>query len=165
MKNNKFLSLLIGLFAFTACQKDVSKELAPETTETENASVSAILSGLTTVNKESTTEDGNAVIYTRIADAAISTEVLQNGLVLVFAKTSSGMQQIPQTIDGIEWSYEITVGGITISATNIQSRIAANSQSVQYIIISEEQLNELANNGIAKEELLNLSYEKASLLF
>lgn len=168
MKKNKFSALTLALVVLCAgCQKDIHEDaLAAETNTVGTTTIPPpVLSAWTTVDKQAKNAGEVPVSYNNIEDTAISTDVLENGLVLVFAKMSGATRQLPFIAENAEWYYEISAGSISITSKAADKQAAADSQSVQYIVFSSTQLSELSNNGISKDQLINLSYEKAVSLF
>lgn len=168
MKDVKMLVLGLGLLVFASCKKN---DITPAGLETETPAPAAApantarLSSWQSVNNWSTDKsNGSAGI---IKDAAITADVANEGLVLVFAKKGNIEQSLPYMQTGdVFWSYQVEEGTIIISADGANDKVAIDAnQQFQYVVLSKEQLDALDAKGQSRTNLINLSYQTAISLF
>lgn len=169
MKDMKILVLGLGLLAFASCKKN---EVTPALSETETpapAAAPASTSRLSAWQALSSWDaaKSNGSVAGIIKDAAITADIANEGLVLVFAKKGSIEQSLPYMQSGdVFWSYQVEEGTIIITADGANDRAAIDTdQQFQYIVLSKEQLDALDAKGQSRSILINLSYQTAVSLF
>lgn len=170
MKDMKFLALALGLLVFASCKKN---DMTPVQGETETPAVAAAPNGTTarlsawqSVNTWSA-DQAKGTAAGVIKDAAITADIANHGLVLVFTKKGNIEQSLPYMQAGdIFWSYQVEEGTIIITADGAAGKTANNTdQQFQYVVISKEQLDALESKGQSRNSLVNLSYQTAISLF
>jgi hypothetical protein len=168
MKDMKILVLGLGLLVFASCKKN---DITPAQLETETPAPAAApantarLSSWQSVSWSADKSNGSAAGV--IKDAAITTDVANEGLVLVFAKKGNIEQSLPYMQSGdVFWNYQVEEGTIIITADGANSKAAIDAdQQFQYVVISKEQLDALDAKGQSRNSLINLSYQTAVSLF
>jgi hypothetical protein len=96
---------------------------------------------------------------------AITADVVNKGLVLVYAKEGSAIQSLPYESEQSKsfWYYQVAEGSLLVSA-DVYGTSSATAPEVRYFVFTGEQVNEIEKSGTSKAELMNLSYEQASAL-
>jgi hypothetical protein len=172
MKGMKILALAIGVFTFVSCRKDSMQEdvAFTETPVAANSgsTESATLSAWQTVNSWNVPAKQSGSVYTgRIDDAAITGDITNTGLILLFTKNGTTTQSLPFKQDGnIYWNYQVEEGSVIVSADAGASQTNVdNNRQFQYIVLSKEQLDALEAKGQSRSSLINMSYQSAVALF
>ena len=163
MKSYKLPILGIGLMLLMAsCKKeDVRQPISKDSTS--GASSKTQWSSLSAWGN-STTE--NATTYfSKLTDSSITSEVVNNGLVLVYKKSGSDIQLLPfQEKDSkIYWYYQVAKGSIRINSDNNDGQNLAAS-TFTYFVVTPQQLSNLEAKGKTKFDLLQLSLDEATSL-
>jgi hypothetical protein len=170
MKGMKFLALAIGVLTIVSCRKE-SMQQEEVNTEVPAAAVSttssARLSAWQPVNSWSAAKQSASVYTGRIDDAAITAEVVNTGMVLLFAKNGTTTQSLPfKQDDNTYWSYQVEEGSVIVNAdAGISKATIDNNRQFQYIVLSKDQLDVLEAKGYSRSSLINISYQSASTLF
>lgn len=164
MNVNKIIfGALISISAFSCRKSEVPVGItAPEITaaKTNQLPVLTAWTGLSNWNARQT---GLATVNSGIiTDAAISADVLSNGIVLVYAKQQNQVNQLPFRSGRLSLSYSVMPGAISVV-------LEGNSSAVQgilfsYIILFGEQLASLEAKQFSRAGLLNLSYDEAAAI-
>lgn len=162
--NKIILGALISISALSCRKSDVPVGItAPEITAAKSNQLPVLTAwnGLSNWNARQTSgqETVNSGIIT---DAAISADVLSNGIVLVYAKQQNQVNQLPFRSGQLSLSYSVMPGIINIVAEGNGSAIQGILLS--YIIFSGEQLASLEVKQFSRAGLLNLSYEEAAAI-
>lgn len=157
------LGALISISALSCRKSEVPVGItAPEitTAKTNQLPVLTAWTGLTNWNARQTGQETiNSGIIT---DAAISADVLSNGIVLVYAKQQNQVNQLPFRSGQLSLNYSVMPGIINIVAEGNGSAIQGILLS--YIILSGEQLAFLEAKQFSRAGLLNLSYDELAAI-
>jgi hypothetical protein len=164
MKVNKIiLGALISISALSCRKSEVPVGVtAPEITSAKinQFPVLSAWNGLSNWNARQTGQE--TVNSGIITDAAISVDVLSNGIVLVYAKQQNHVNQLPFRSGQLSLSYSVMPGAISIVAEGNSSAIQGILLS--YIILSGEQLASLEAKQFSRAGLLNLSYDEVAAI-
>jgi hypothetical protein len=166
----------------TACKKEDFQETEANAT----ASGTPALNDVDTVGWKSTAQWETAdqetfsVHYFTINDAGITTDVADNGLVLLYKKNGNAINALPfeetaasgETSESTDensnanyWYHQVSEGSLLISCDVYSATPAPDAaNSFKYFIITPEKLQSLQNDGHTIEELMNLSYTDAAAL-
>ncbi|MGZ5286589.1 MAG: hypothetical protein ACXWB9_05355 [Flavisolibacter sp.] len=163
MKNNFLVFMLMGLVAFSSCKKT---EVAtpqdefenPATTTTGDVKLSAWQQPATWNSNTS-----NGSVEASLSDNAISAEVVNEGMVLVYAQQGNDRSAMPFQANNASWFYQVSEGNIAIYGNGAAG--SENEMSFSYVVLSKDQVSTLESNGTSKSDLLNLSFEQAKQLF
>jgi hypothetical protein len=163
MFKHKILFLAIGAtLAFSSCRKtdaayETTQENAAHATETTSASWTPV------GDWKSSQQEQFKVQFGTIQDPAITADVVNKGLVLVYAKEGANIQSLPYQSEQSNsfWYYQIAEGSLLVSA-DVYGTSNAAAPEIRYFIFTEQQLNELEKSGTSKAEIMSLSYEQAS---
>ena len=164
MNKHKFLTigLAVALFA-TSCRKNdlaVNEDQptpAVQTAEWRSAG-----------DWTSSKEDNYTSYSTNIQDPSITKDVVENGLVLLYAKYGNEVFSLPHQTKGVvnaSWHYEISENTLAIDA-DVYSENATmdNKQSFSYFILTSDKIKSLEESGHNMSELMTLTYENAKNL-
>lgn len=168
MKNTTYALLCMGLLFFASCKKnDLDKETNPETA-IENiatpASQPSKISAWNTISNWDENTSNSSVLYNgTINNAALTTETLNDGLVLVFAKNANSFMSLPVQTSDVYWYYQVSEGKIVITGKGANN--SSKNLNFSYVIISKSQLDALEIKGKSKSDLINLSFQQAQELF
>jgi hypothetical protein len=110
-----------------------------------------------------------SIFYINVPDAAITSEVVDNGLVLLFKNDRSSLSSLPveenSKSESRYWYHQVTEGNIMISVDSYGAALSPDASSnFKYFILTPEKLQELEAQGQTVESLMNLSYQEASAL-
>lgn len=147
------LSSLILLVVFVSCKKqDVKNDSAQKPVT------------IGTASKWKTIENwipSDSVYKTSIADDKISSDIVSNGLVLVYAKSNNANNLLPAQIGKNYFYYQVENGSLQITADDI-----APDKTLQfcYIIFSKDQLSMLEQKGISSTQLMKMNYQQITEL-
>ncbi len=163
MKNNFFALMLMGLVAFASCKKtDVpsapSESETPALTTTTGVKLSAWQQPATWNANSS-----NGSVEASFSDNSISTEVVNEGMVLVYAQKGAERSAMPFQANNASWFYQVSEGNIAIYGNSAAG--TEKEMSFSYVVLSPDQLATLESSGTSKSDLLNLSFEQAKQLF
>lgn len=161
--NKIILGALISISALSCRKSEVPVGItAPEitTAKTNQLPVLTAWTGLTNWNARQTGQE--TVNSGNITDAAISADVLSNGIVLVYAKQQNQVNQLPFRSGQLSVSYSVMPGAISIVVEGNGSTIQGILLS--YIILSGEQLASLEAKQFSRAGLLNLSYDEVAAI-
>jgi hypothetical protein len=105
------------------------------------------------------------VYSSTIEDAAITSDVASNGLVLVYKKGSAENMALPsEEGKSFFWYYQVSEGSLQIHADAYGSRQPGTDVSVQYFVLTADKLAQLDSDGYSKAELMKLTYENAKAI-
>lgn len=147
MKKILFLSLIL-IVAISSCKKEDNKMESAQTAE--NA---VIVSDWKTVEWNAS----DSIYEGALPDEKISSDIVSNGLILVYAKSNNTNQLLPAKIGNSNLFYQVENGSVKINANNTSPNEALQ---FSYIVFSKEQLNTLAQKGITTLELIKMNYEQ-----
>lgn len=146
MKKILFLSLIL-IVAIASCKKEDNKMDSAQTAQ--NA---VIASDWKTVEWNAS----DSVYEGVLPDEKISSDIVSNGLILVYAKSNTN-QLLPAKIGNSNLFYQVENGSVKINANNTSPDKALQ---FSYIIFSKEQLNTLTQKGVTTPELIKMNYEQ-----
>lgn len=114
-------------------------------------------------NWSSSKTENITTYFSTLSDSAITAEVANAGLVLVYKKNGNDIQSLPfQEKDSkIYWYYQVSKGSIRISSDNSDGQ-NLGSYSFSYFIFTPQQISFLEAKGKTKLNLLQLSYGQAA---
>jgi hypothetical protein len=174
MKSSKLPILGFSfLLAVSSCQKNDFNEESPNP-----AATSAVLNAVDTigwtssVQWETADQETFAVHYFTIEDQTITSDVADNGLVLLFKRSGQDITALPfeegestEDAPANYWYHQIMEGSLLVSCdvySNKATPDAANS--FKYFVITPEKLQSLQTDGHTTEKLMSLSYTEAAAL-
>ena len=164
MNKHKFLiiGMAVTLFA-TSCRKNDTEANKPATTETVQATEWRAAG-----DWSSSKEEGYNSFSTSIQDSKITSDVVDNGLVLVFAKYGNEVFSLPHQTKGALntfWHYQVSENTIAIDADVYSDNASMDSkQSFSYFILSQDKIKSLEEGGHTMSDLMTLTYEDAKNL-
>lgn len=161
--NKIILGALISIAALSCRKSEVPVGItAPEITAAKNNQLPVLTAwaGLANWNAKQTGQQ--TVNSGIITDAAISADVLSNGIVLVYAKHLNQVSQLPFRSGQLSLSYSVMPGVISIVVEGNGSTIQGILLS--YIIVTGKQLASLEAKQFSRAGLLNLSYDDATAI-
>ena len=167
MKTIKYLSVSLSLLILVSCSKSALQSSAELEPGNETAAIGAgdMTARWSTVTN-STGEGNEAVAFAgEIKDEAITEDVIENGLVLVFAKTAAQVQSLPFQEESAElryWYYHVSQGSVFIQANSVSKNAAVTAQDFGVVVLSKSQLEALESNGISRDLLLGMSFDQVS---
>jgi hypothetical protein len=174
------LGLSIVLVA-TSCNKEDFKEEAAADLTTSSARLNQAdtIGWKSSAKWETADQQTFSVRYFTIEDPAITTDVADNGLVLLFKRSGSAINALPfeegqaseNTADDAEnntsnyWYHQVAEGSLLISC-DVYSKATTpdNANSFKYFVITPEKLQSLETDGYTTEKLMNLDYTEAAAL-
>jgi len=163
MNKRNLFALGLGLVLFaTACKKQdlEAAQPAPET-------VTAPAEWKTAGNWSTSQEERYTAQSTSMQDDAITSAVVENGLVLVYMKDGNSVESLPYRQKGATeafWYYQISEKTIQLNADVYSANQATGEKAFNYFVISPEKLKSLEEQGHTQASLMALSYEAASTL-
>jgi hypothetical protein len=163
MKSSLILLTAFALFMFASCRKTDLQQPNPIENNNNNADMSA----WKTVNSWSASNAGRNDAYTGvISDNSITSEIADNGLVLVYTNDGNAVRQLPYSEQSegktYSWYYQVSEGRITVSVdANGDVSNLKLQQGFTYLKLSANQLEELESKGLSAAELFQISYDKA----
>ena len=161
-KHNLIMGLAV-VSLFTACRKTD----LPANEVTEPPTLAAEIKpkdNWKSVSSWSSNASGNATSFSsRIEDAGLSSEVVNNGLVLVYMKKDGNIVSLPFTEEGtkLNWHYQVSDKVLQINGDAAGTTEVSNEQ-ISYFIISPEKIKALESEGTSKIDLMSFTYEKAA---
>ena len=166
MKAIKYWGASLALLVLVSCTKSEMQSAAEVTTESAMVSTPGNLKWSSVANAGAGNE---AVAFAgEIKNDAITEEVMENGLVLVFSKTASQVHSLPFQEEGSElryWYYHVSQGSVFIQANSAsKSATVTTAQDFAVIVISKSQLEALESNGTSRDLLLGMSLEQVNAL-
>jgi hypothetical protein len=166
MKAIKYWGVSLGLLILVSCTKSEMQSAAELTAD--NATVTSVgdLKWSSVANAGAGNE---AVAFAgEIKNDAITEEVMESGLVLVFSKTANQVQSLPfqeETADLRYWYYHVSQGSVFIQANSAsKSAIVTTAQDFAVVVISKSQLETLETNGTSRDLLLGMSLDQLNTL-
>jgi hypothetical protein len=168
MKRISIIAAGILMIAASSCTKDELRSeqefTEPVVEVTATATPVATVSEWQPVREWSVAQESKSQAGT-ISNAAITTDVVDNGLVLVFAKKGDVAQSLPYTDGDIYWNYQVEAGQVSINAAaTTEAGKIDRQQAFQYIVLSKEQVDALETKGVSRDQLINMSYLQAIAL-
>ena len=163
MKNYK---LPILGFAFMLLIVSCKKEDVQSTNTTSSSSNVSKASQWNSLSNWSTSKADNTTTYfSSLSDSAITFDVANAGLVLVYKKSGNSIQALPFQEPGnsIYWYYQVSKGSVRINSDNNNGQ-NLSAQSFVYFVITPQKLSTLQASGKTKLDLLQLSYDQANAL-
>jgi hypothetical protein len=165
---NRITIVALGIFMLAAasCTKDElrsEQEYTEPVVETTAAAAPAVtVSEWQTVREWSAAQE-NKTQSGSISNSTITSDIVDNGLVLVFAKRGDITQSLPYTDGGdIYWNYQVEEGKVLINASATADVVRIDrQQAFQYIVLSKDQLDAFETKGVSKNDLINFSYKQA----
>ena len=148
---------------FTACRKNdlpANEASEPPIIAAEQKAPDAWKS----VSGWNSSASGNTTSFSsRIEDARLSSEVVNNGLVLVYMKKDGKAVSLPFTDAGskLNWHYQVSDNVLQINGDASGSAEVASEQ-ISYFVIAPEKIKELEAEGTPKIDLMSFTYEKAA---
>ena len=161
-KHNLILGLAL-VSIFTACRKnDLPANEAPEP-QPLVAEVKATNNWKSVSSWSSNTADNSTSFSSRIEDSSLSSEVVSNGLVLVYMKKGENAVSLPFTEEGtkLNWHYQVSNNVLQINGDASGTTEVSNEQ-ISYFVISPEKIKTLEAEGTSKLDLMSFTYEKAA---
>ncbi len=170
-------SAIVFMVLAVGCRKnDFSSELEQEATVTAAASPLP----MSTSEADSTgwnysadwkvaAQEDFSVYYININEKAITEDVVENGLVLIYKKNEISLTALPVEEGANEqtqyWYHQVTEGNIMISVDAYGATSAPDaSTSFKYFIVTPEKIEALEAQGYSAEKLMELTFEEASQL-
>lgn len=180
MKNVKLPVLGLSLVLLMAsCKKNDYKEASATDATTATASSEADSLGWKTSSTWENADQGSfSVHYFTIQDSAITSDVADNGMVLVFKKNGTAVNALPfeeatsvaqtateKTTNANYWYHQVSTGSLLISCDLYKAAATPdNANSFKYFVLTPEKLQSLETSGYTAEKLMNLSYSAAASL-
>ena len=173
LKNIKpsVLGLAIILIVASCSKKDAYNETADQiSTTTSDTVVSANIPDWHSATRwDSVNQDKHAVYYFSIADSRITSDVVTDGLVLVYKKNNSSTVTLPfKEVSGstsTNWYHQVTEGNVLIFSDNSNdSNQPATGNSFRLLVITPDQLKSLASGGHTPSSLMDMTYEQVTKL-
>lgn len=164
----KYLSVSLCLLILVACSKSALQSSA----EAESGGTSTLTgSGAarwSTVTNSNTAEGNETVAFAgEIKDETITEDVIENGLVLVFAKTAAQVQSLPFQDESAAlryWYYHVSQGSVFIQANSVSKDAAITTQDFGVVVLSKTQLEALESAGTSRDLLLGMSFDQVNAL-
>jgi hypothetical protein len=177
MKNVKLPIFGLSLVLLIAsCKKDDLKQTGAEaTTNTELLNDADAAGWQASSQWETVNQENFSVRYFNIEDANITSDVADNGLVLLYKKNGTSINTMPfeeGTATGNDtekhnanyWYLQVSEGNLLISCDFYTTEAPVTANSFKYFIVTPEKLQSLQQDGHTAEELMNLSYTDAANL-
>ncbi len=167
MKRLIIFPIVCLLFASSCKKMDLQQPPVPEATENGLIIDNPPTSGLADWKTVNTWSAGNLNTITgEIGDLAITKDISENGIVLVYTKDGNTVHQLPYSEKSAgksySWYYQVADGKITISLEGSDEITnSKKQQSFTYLILSADQLENLESKGLSNGELFQLPYDRA----
>ncbi len=161
MNKHKFfvLGISLSLLAVSCRKQDVVSD---------KASPEVMLSEWKAMNNWSALKEDKYTSYNNsITDNALTVDVIENGLVLVYMKAGTHIESLPFQQKGktdAYWYYQVSENTIQLNAYVYSAAAISNQQAFRYFIINADKLKSLEENGHSQSELMSLNYENAAAL-
>ena len=159
MNKHKFFIAGLSVLLFAASCKKMDVQPAPEKQNVATAS-----DWKTAADWTSSKEEKYTVNSSKFQDNAISSAVIENGLVLVYMKNASVTEALPSQQKDIYWYYQVSEKTIEINADVYGTDELDNKTNFKYFVLTEDKLKTLEEQGHSKSELMALTYENAASL-
>src|SRR5690349_6397661 len=159
MNKHKFLIMGMTLALFAAsckkndlqANKETASEAAVQSTEWKSAA-----------DWSSSKEEKYTSYSTTIQDKSITADIVENGMVLVYAKYGNDVFSLPHQSKGVVntfWHYEVSENTIAIDVDVYSEKAKVdNKQTFSYFILSADKIKSLETNGHSVSELMTLTY-------
>jgi hypothetical protein len=161
-KHNLILGLAV-VSLFTACRKtDLPVNEMPEPKPlTEEAK--ATDSWKSVSNWTSNTAGNSTSFSSRMEDALLTKDVVNQGLVLVYMKKDGKVVSLPFTEEGskLSWHYQVSDNVLQVNG-DAAGTTKVNNEQISYFVISPEKIKSLEAEGTSKIDLMSFTYEKAA---
>jgi len=180
MKNVKLPILGLSLVLLIAsCKKDDLKQTEANATANTELLNEADTTGWQSADKwETVDQQSFSVRYFNIQDANITSDVADNGLVLLYKKNGTAINALPfeegtaaaaaeeatEKSNANYWYHQVSEGNLLISCDIYTTEAPVTANSFKYFIVTPEKLQSLQQDGHTAEELMNLSYTDAANL-
>ena len=110
-----------------------------------------------------------SIFYINLPEPAITADVVDNGLVLLFKKDNSTLTALPveedSKGDSKYWYHQVTEGNIMISADSYGAATSPDANSTfKHFVITPQKLKDLEGKGQTVDQLMSLTYEQAAAL-
>lgn len=171
-----------GFFVLTvaSCKKDDFKESNATTVATTTNTDQS--TGWNPVTQWEVADQGTfSVRYVTINDSAITADVADNGLVLLYKKSGNTINALPfeegtagntQSVTDASgstpanyWYHQVAEGSLLISCDQYTKTAAPDAaNNFKYFVITPAKLQHLQTNGYTPEKLMDLSYADAATL-
>lgn len=167
MKTIKYLAVSAALISLIACSKsDLESATGAEAEGEVLTTVGSFASWSSVSNSDKGTD---AVAFAgEVRDAAITEDVIENGMVLVFGKANNHVQPLPFQESNGElryWYYHVTPGSVFIQASAASKTAAVTTaQDFAVVVLTQDQLEKLESAGTSRDLLLGMSLEQVSAL-
>ena len=163
MKKILLLTAFAGLL-LTSCQKSQDDQLFSQTVTIAADSASKV-SGWQALGLQTGSGDsrGNKTAAAGITESAVTEAILSDGAVLVFGRREGKTFLLPTTETGVSYSYEASANSIDVQVSSREA--VPETLEVLYIVLSSTQIGNAEKTGVSRDDLMNLSYEKAQILF
>jgi len=162
MKALKYFAVSAALFSLVACSK--SDMQSPVGTE-ESAVVTTSGSSLATWSSVPNAGKGTDVAFAgEIKNNAISADVIESGMVLVFGKANNQIQSLPFQENNTNlryWYYHVSEGSVLVQASAAsKSAEVTNAQDFAVVVLKADQLEQLEADGTSRDMLMSMSLEQ-----
>lgn len=151
MKKILFLSTIL-IAALTSCKKEDSKN---------DSAQSPAAIGTVSNWKSVEWASADSSYEATISDDKISSDVVNNGLVLAYAKSSDNRELLPAQIGKGYFYYQVENGSLQI---HTKSSVPANNLAFSYILFSKDELASLAQKGVTTLQLMKMDYAQITQL-
>lgn len=162
MKKIIIASLVSGII-LTSCHKNNEDVTAPEVTEAAAANGLIVKSGWQPLALQSGTPDSKGISLSTgdITSEAVTDGIVSEGMVLVFARTGSAVNTLPFSSGSESWNYDVSGKLIEVS---VSGAAGIPSADVYYVILDAAKVASIEKGGYSRNDLLNISYDKAKIL-
>jgi len=164
-----------------SCKKDDFKETSATDAATSGALASneADTVGWKTASQWTKADQGAfSIHYFTIQDSTITSDIADNGLVLVYKKSGTSVNALPfeETASSSQgtsaenknanyWYHQVTAGNLLISCDVYKAATTSETaNSFRYFIITPEKLQTLATSGYTIDKLMSLGYADAATI-
>lgn len=164
MKALKYFVVSAAMFSLVACSKsDMQSPIGSGETEV----VSTTGSSLATWSSVPNLGKGTDVAFAgEIKNSAISSEVVESGMVLVFGKANNQIQSLPFQENNTNlryWYYHVSEGSVLIQASAATKNAeVSNPQDFAVVVLKADQLEQLEADGTTRDMLMGMSLEQLS---
>ena len=164
MNKQKFLliGISVALFAASCKKQDLQGDRETVTPDIPSAEWKSA------PDWNSSKDESYTSYSTSIADKSITPDVVENGIVLVYAKYGNEVFTLPHQSKGAVnafWHYQVSENTIVIEV-DVYSENATidNGQAFSYFILTADKIRTLEENGHTMSQLMTLNYEDAKSL-
>ncbi|MET0634699.1 MAG: hypothetical protein ABWZ25_01655 [Chitinophagaceae bacterium] len=163
MKKLIIATVFSGL-VLVSCQKADKEEMYPANNSITETTAKTTGSGWLPVvfTAGSADDKGKVTAEGTLSSDVITDEILADGIVLLFSKDENAVNMLPYQNASTEWNYTVSKGQIDVTAVGNE---AVKASSIQYVVVPASKIAELEKTGYSRNDLVNISFEKASALF